>query len=78
MKRKRHVRIDGRRTTFSIEDEFWIALTEIASSLKTTRIDLIRLTAKTSLRGSLVSDLRTFVLRHYQGRAKSHAGQISR
>ncbi len=67
MLKKRSVSIRGHATSFSIEDEFWIELKEIA---KTRQISLAQLvTSIDTRRGvdeNLSSALRVFVLQSVQ------------
>jgi predicted DNA-binding ribbon-helix-helix protein len=62
---KRSVNLAGRRTSISIEAPFWDALAEIASSLETSRGELIERVNRDFNSGNLSSALRVFVLQTY-------------
>jgi predicted DNA-binding ribbon-helix-helix protein len=66
-KQKRSVTISGHRTSVSLEEEFWTALTEIAASTKQPLAQLVDDIDKRQGRGkNLSSALRLFVLAHYR------------
>lgn len=66
-KLKRSITISGHRTSVSLEEEFWNALTEIASSTKCPLAQLVDDIDKRQGRGkNLSSALRLFVLAHYR------------
>ena len=66
-KQKRSVTISGHRTSVSLEEEFWAALTEIAALTKRPLAQLIDDIDKRQGRGkNLSSALRLFVLAHYR------------
>ena len=66
---KRSVTISGHRTSVSLEADFWVALTEIATELKRPLAKLIDEIDKRDGRGNnLSSALRVFVLAHYRKR----------
>jgi len=66
-KQKRSVTISGHRTSVSLEEEFWTALTEIAATTKQPLAQLVDDIDKTQGRGkNLSSALRLFVLAHYR------------
>ncbi len=68
-KLKRSVTISGHRTSVSLEADFWVALTEIATELKRPLAKLIDEIDKRDGRGNnLSSALRVFVLAHYRKR----------
>jgi predicted DNA-binding ribbon-helix-helix protein len=66
-KQKRSVTISGHRTSVSLEEEFWTALTEIAASTNRPLAQLVDDIDKKQGRGkNLSSALRLFVLAHYR------------
>ena len=66
-KQKRSVTISGHRTSVSLEEEFWTALTEIAASTNRPLAQLVDDIDKRQGRGkNLSSALRVFVLAHYR------------
>ena len=63
MIRKRSVTIRGHRTSFSIEDEFWLVLKEISSKAGQSMAQLItKIDAKRDTETNLSSALRIHVL----------------
>ena len=68
---KRSVVLAGHKTSVSLEDAFWQALKDIATSRRTTLSDLISSIDIGRDHGNLSSALRLFVLSHYQARAAS-------
>ena len=56
----------GHKTSISLEDEFWRALKDIASSRRTTPTDLINSIHTDREHGNLSSATRLFVLNHYK------------
>jgi predicted DNA-binding ribbon-helix-helix protein len=65
---KHSVVLAGHKTSISLEDAFWRALKEIASSRRITVRDLINSIELDREHGNLSSALRLFVLNHYQAR----------
>ena len=65
---KRSVRIDGRNTSVSLEDQFWDALKEIAKERGATLQDLVATIKAERNTGGLSSAIRVFVLEHYEAR----------
>jgi predicted DNA-binding ribbon-helix-helix protein len=69
--RKRGVRLDGRKTSVSLEDAFWNGLREIAAAQGTLMAQLIA-TIHSERRKrphtNLSSAIRLFVLDHYRSR----------
>ena len=63
---KHSININGRRTSISLEDEFWDALNEIAYSQRVSKTRLIDDIAKHG-DANLASAIRVFVLRHFRG-----------
>jgi predicted DNA-binding ribbon-helix-helix protein len=63
---KHSVVLAGHKTSISLEEAFWRALKDIASSRRTTVRDLIGSIDLDREQGNLSSALRLFVLNHYQ------------
>ena len=61
---KRSIKVDGRKTSISLEDGFWSALKEIAAAQKTSVQKLVSKIARHKGR-NLSSSIRLFVLDHY-------------
>ena len=66
---KRSVVLAGHKTSVSLEDAFWQALKDIATSRRTTLSNLIGRIDTERQQGNLSSALWLFVLNHYQARA---------
>jgi predicted DNA-binding ribbon-helix-helix protein len=64
--RKRPVVVAGRKTSVSMEENFWEALKEIATARKMTRMKLITEIAKGREHQNLSSALRVYALRYYR------------
>ena len=69
---KRSIILAGHKTSISLEDAFWRALKDIASSRRTTLRDLINSIDTDREQGNLSSAIRLFVLNHYKAGAASH------
>ena len=69
---KRSIVLAGHKTSISLEDAFWRALKDIASSRRTTLRDLINSIDTDREQGNLSSAIRLFVLNHYKAGAASH------
>jgi predicted DNA-binding ribbon-helix-helix protein len=65
-KTKRSIKIDGHPTSVSLEDAFWNALKEIATTRNVPLSDLIATINKERQHANLSSVLRLFVLDHYR------------
>jgi predicted DNA-binding ribbon-helix-helix protein len=63
---KRPIRIAGHKTSISLEDAFWTALREIASTQNITLSDLVARIDKGGETKNLSSTIRLFVLDHYR------------
>lgn len=72
---KRSIVIAGHKTSVSLEDAFWEALKEIASSRRLTLSDLVATIDSARTQGNLSSAIRLFVLDHYRGVATAARGQ---
>lgn len=66
---KRSIVIAGHKTSVSLEDAFWDALKEIASSRRMTLSDLVATIDSSRTQGNLSSAIRLFVLDFYRGHA---------
>jgi predicted DNA-binding ribbon-helix-helix protein len=64
---KHTVIISGRKSSVTLEDEFWDALHEIAVTKDTSRAELIREINQTRTNANLSSAVRLFVLAYYRG-----------
>jgi predicted DNA-binding ribbon-helix-helix protein len=62
---KRSVLLSGKKTSVSLEDEFWAALRRIAAAEGKTISEFIA-SAPLDKRVNLSSALRVFILRHYE------------
>jgi len=69
---KRSVVIGGRKTSVSVEDQFWNALRDIASDRQMTLSQLVTEIDLTSQNGNLSSALRLFVLGCYRDQIAAH------
>jgi predicted DNA-binding ribbon-helix-helix protein len=66
---KRSVLLAGRKSSVSLEDEFWTTLKEIAGDRHVTMSELVSGIDKQRQHGNLSSALRLFVLEYYRGKA---------
>jgi predicted DNA-binding ribbon-helix-helix protein len=71
---KRSIVIAGHKTSVSLEDAFWEALKEIATSRRLTLSDLVASIDSSRTQGNLSSAIRLFVLDHYRGVASGAHG----
>ena len=62
---KRSLVIDGRKTSVSLENEFWDGLREIARREKTTRSELVRRIYRDRKNINLSSAIRVFVFNYF-------------
>jgi predicted DNA-binding ribbon-helix-helix protein len=67
--KKRSIVIRNRRTSFSLEDEFWLALKGIAEIRQTSRSMLVALIEGQGRTGNLSSAIRVFVIEYYIARS---------
>lgn len=72
---KRSVYIDGRKTSISLEDEFWEALREIADQSKLGLSKLVGQIDHDRNNINLSSAIRVFVFRHFRALAKKKPGE---
>ena len=70
---KRSIVIAGHKTSVSLEDAFWKALKEIASSRELTLSDLVASIDTDRRHGNLSSAIRLFVLDHYRAQIADEA-----
>jgi len=68
---KRSIIIGGRKTSISLEAEFWEALKEIAKERGTTLPKLVTNIKAERQNANLSSAVRLFVLEHFQGRRRT-------
>jgi predicted DNA-binding ribbon-helix-helix protein len=66
--KKRSVTIDGRKTSISLEDEFWFIAKDIAQRRAVTVGELIEQENRSRLRGNLSSCIRRLVLQELHDR----------
>jgi predicted DNA-binding ribbon-helix-helix protein len=67
---KRTIRLNGRKTGVTVEDQFWNALKEIAIKRDIYLSDLVAEINEQRGHGNLSSAVRLFVLDYYQGLRK--------
>jgi predicted DNA-binding ribbon-helix-helix protein len=72
---KRSIVLRGHKTSVSLEDEFWLALKEIASEKRITATELISQVDASRNPGNLSSSLRVMVLGHYRHMPASAAAE---
>ena len=70
---KRSITIKGRKSSVSLEDQFWEALKEIATERGVAVPTLVTGIKAERRRGNLSSACRLFVLRHYQDQSATPA-----
>jgi len=70
----RSISINGRKTSVSVEDEFWSALREIAVSRGTTIAGVIADIDRSRSGSSLSAAIRISVLQHF--RKRTHSGGL--
>ncbi|MBV9557214.1 MAG: ribbon-helix-helix domain-containing protein [Pseudolabrys sp.] len=71
---KRSIVIAGHKTSVSLEDEFWRALKEIATTRDMTLSEMVGSIDTGRRRGNLSSAIRLFVLDHYRGQTDAAHG----
>ncbi len=74
---KRSVVVARRKTSVSLEDEFWIGLKEIAARRHTYVAELIGQVNETRGQGNLSSALRLFILEYYREQVETAAPKIA-
>ncbi|MDO8878816.1 MAG: ribbon-helix-helix domain-containing protein [Pseudolabrys sp.] len=70
---KRSVVVAGNRTSVSVEDQFWLALREIAYNQKQSLADIVT-EIKTHQPGNLSSGIRLFVLDRLSTQIRDQSG----
>ena len=64
--KKRSIVVDGRRTSISLEDEFWVALNMAAIARRTSISQFVTDVMRRRSPSNLSSSVRIAVLAHYQ------------
>ena len=67
---KRSIVIDGRKTSISLDDSLWAELKEIAQFKRVSVAKLIAVIDATRKQSNLSSEIRIFVLEHFQNKRK--------
>ena len=67
---KRSIKLDGRKTSVSLEDIFWTELKEIAHFQNVSVSELVCAIAATHNQGNLSSAIRVFVVEHFKSKEK--------
>ena len=70
---KRSIVIAGHKTSVSLEDAFWVALKDIATTRDATLSDLVASIDTDRRHGNLSSAIRIFVLDHFPARRPTSA-----
>jgi predicted DNA-binding ribbon-helix-helix protein len=70
---RRSIYIKGRKTSVTLEDQFWEAFKEIGTKRGMTLVDLVTSIKAESESGNLSSAIRLFVLRHYRDQSATPA-----
>jgi predicted DNA-binding ribbon-helix-helix protein len=65
---KRSIKIDGRPTSVSLEDDFWNALKEIAAAQNITLNELVLKIDNERTHANLSSAIRLYILSYYRER----------
>lgn len=65
--KKRSIVVGKRKTSASLENEFWDALRDVAHSRKITMSALLEIIKATHQQNGLSSAIRVFILNHYRG-----------
>src|SRR5579863_7176708 len=71
---KRSIVIGGHKTSVSLEDDFWLALKDIAAHLKRTLSDLVGEIDSRRNHENLSSAIRLFVLAHFRNVLSARLG----
>lgn len=66
---KRSVVLDGRKTSVSLENEFWDGLREIADGHKTNLSAMVQRINDARANGNLSSSIRVYVFNHFRTQA---------
>ena len=70
---KRSIFINGRKTSVSLENEFWAGLHEIAKSRKTTAAELVGEIDRQRTTVNLSSAIRIYVYNYFRSKEGGHA-----
>ena len=70
---KRSPLVDGRKTSVTLEDEFWNALKEIAATQNVGTPKLISMIDRQRQNNNLSSSIRVYVLGYYRERSDAKA-----
>jgi predicted DNA-binding ribbon-helix-helix protein len=73
--KRRTVVIGGRKTSISLEDNFWASLRQIACERATPVSEVIRMLDRDG--GNLSSTIRVFVVDHYRSKCRQHSAEWS-
>ena len=73
---KRSIFLAGRKTSVSLEDEFWIALKKIAGDRNVMLSGLVGSIHAQRQHGNFSSALRLFVLEYYRGKAAKKPSEM--
>jgi predicted DNA-binding ribbon-helix-helix protein len=73
--KNRSIKLNGHRTSVSLEDPFWNALKVVAATRNVGVSDLVATINKERQHANLTSVLRLFVLDHYRAQAQRGADQ---
>ena len=73
---KRSVKLDGRRTSVSIENEFWDGLREIAGGQRLSISELVNQIARNRDNINLSSSIRLYVFNHFRALAQKAANNF--
>jgi predicted DNA-binding ribbon-helix-helix protein len=67
---KRSIVLDGRKTSITLEEDFWTALKEIAATQNVRVSELVATVDRSRKHANLSSSLRLYVLAYYQQLAR--------
>jgi predicted DNA-binding ribbon-helix-helix protein len=73
---KRSILLAGRKTSVSLEDEFWVALKKIAGDRNVMLTELVGSIDAQRQHGNFSSALRLFVLEYYRGKAEKPGDEM--
>lgn len=76
--KKRSVTIDGRKTSISLEDEFWDIAKDIATRRQLSMGELIEQENRSRVRGNLSSCIRRLVLQELRDRIRLADAELLR
>jgi predicted DNA-binding ribbon-helix-helix protein len=74
---KRSIRIDGHKTSVSVEEAFWRGLKEIADAKNATLTSIVAEIDTNRITANLSSAIRLFVLEHYRALAADRCPSVS-